>query len=47
MKKIILISCVSKKFEHKAKVKELYISTLFVKIYPSPKGRSVFKITVP
>lgn len=31
MKKIILISCVSKKLEHKAKAKELYISPLFVK----------------
>ncbi|MBE0662065.1 MAG: hypothetical protein IH597_06315 [Bacteroidales bacterium] len=31
MKKIILISCVSKKLEHKAKAKDLYISPLFVK----------------
>lgn len=31
MKKIILISCVSKKLEHKAKSKDLYISPLFVK----------------
>lgn len=29
MKRIILISCVSKKLPHKAKAKDLYISTLF------------------
>ncbi len=28
-KKIVLISCVSKKLAHRAKAKELYISTLF------------------
>jgi len=29
MKKIVLISCVKKKLDHKAKAKDMYISTLF------------------
>jgi len=29
MKKIVLISCVSKKLPHKAKAKDLYVSSLF------------------
>lgn len=28
-KKIVLISCVSKKLQHKAKAKDIYVSTLF------------------
>lgn len=31
MKKIVLISCVSKKLDHKAKAKDLYQSPLFIK----------------
>lgn len=31
MKKIVLISCVSKKREYRCRARELYISTLFVK----------------
>lgn len=30
---IVLISCVSKKLNHKAKAKDLYISQLFQKVY--------------
>jgi cytoplasmic iron level regulating protein YaaA (DUF328/UPF0246 family) len=29
MKRIVLISCVSKKLDHRAKAKDIYISTLF------------------
>lgn len=31
MKKIVLLSCVSKKLDHKAKAKDLYQSPLFIK----------------
>ena len=46
MKRIILISCVSKKLPHKAKAKDLYISPLFTLNYQYAKSLNPDKIFI-
>ena len=46
MKRIVLISCVSKKLPYKAKAKDLYISTLFKLNYQYAKSLNPDKIFI-
>jgi len=46
MKKIVLISCVSKKLHHKSKAQDLYVSSLFLKNLQYAKSLNPDKIFI-